>query len=200
MAERDAQERMTSYTSPFMPDFIFTPEDVLANREGKLTTSQEQIVKNAYEWRRQGRSKTLRFFTWWIPILLVGGLFVEAVQSAQPFGDFIADQFPTAVLVLVALLVLLSLFAVFDYWTMRHVRLRRISIAEGLAQTRESEITSRGYSYLQYELTLKSRLGKGKRFRFANASSLTHFEAGKRYRLYHIKFYPFPIVLSTEAV
>ncbi len=200
MAQRDAQGRMSSYVSPFMPDLSFTAEDIAANRQGMLTSQQEQIVENAYQWRKQGRGKTLRFFMWWIPILLVVGFFIEAIQSTKPFGEFLSSQIPTTLFVAVLLFLIFSLLRFLDYWLSRHVRQRRISAAQGIAQPSETEMSSRGFTYIDYELRLKNGFGRGKHFRFANASSLAHFESGKNYRVYYIKFYPFPIVLSAETV
>jgi hypothetical protein len=200
MAQRHAEGRMRSYISPFMPDLTFTAEDVAANRQGMLTRQQEQTVDNAYQWRRQGRGKTLRFFMWWIPGILIVGFVIEALQSTKPFGEFLSNQLPTIAFVVALLIFLFSLIAGLDYWLSRDIRQRRISMAEGIAQTAEREMSSRGFSYIEYQLRLKNGFGRGKYFRFANAASLAHFESGKSYRVYYVKFYPFPIVLSFETL
>lgn len=199
MARRDAQGRMSSYTSPFMPDFTFTADDVQANREGRLTPQQEQMVEAAYQWRKDGRSKTLRFFMWWIPGIIIIGFLVQALQTKEPFGGFLASQLPIVGFVLAALLALFSLVVLWDYWILRDIRWRRISRVEGMAQTAETEMSVRGYTYMQYELQLENGFLRGKHFRFANARSLAQFESGRRYRVYYIRFSPFPIALSAEV-
>jgi hypothetical protein len=66
-------------------------------------------------------------------------------------------------------------------------------VAEGEAQVLEKEARNRGSSYMRYELRLNNRL-----FRFANHASIAHFEDGQNYRVYYIKYYPFPLMLSRK--
>lgn len=196
MGQRDAQGVTTSYISPFMPDLAFADDDVKANHQGMLTARQEEMVANSLRWRENQANKTFRFFMWWIPGLLLVGVIIEALQSPKNLGNSLPIVLEVALFLIIAML---GLF-LFNRFISRDARLRRISTAEGIANTSQTAASSRGSSYMRYELALNKGAGKKKVFRFGNASSLARFESGKTYRVYYIKYYPFPLILSAEII
>ena len=181
------------YTSSYLPNVAYSQADLEANRQGLLTPDQFQIVEEVYQARQRGARQTYKLFAIWIPLLLIVGMVIEYTQSGKSLGTFLPGALPMVIIIggFLALLVLIAWL--FSTINARDAHDKRISVAEGEAQVVEKEAHSRGSSYMRYELRLGNHL-----FRFANYASIAHFEDGKRYRVYYIKFYPFPLMLSAE--
>jgi hypothetical protein len=139
--------------------------------------------------------QTFKLFAIWIPLLMVVGFIIEYNQSGKSLGEFLPRALPIVVLVGVGIGVLVLISWAFTVMNARDARDKRISVVEGTAQVIEKEAKTRGSSYMRYELRLGNRL-----FRFANHTSIAHFEDGQSYRVYYIKYYPFPLMLSAEVI
>ncbi len=185
----------TDYTSSYLPNFAYTQSDVEANRNGILTPDQEMIVEVVYQARRQMARQTYRLFAIWIPLLMIVGFIIEYNQSGKSLGDFLPGALPIVVSVGAGMGVLVLISWAFGAINARDARDKRISMAQGEAHVIEKEARNRGSSYMRYELKLGNRL-----FRFANHASIAHFVDGQSYRVYYIKYYPFPLMLSAERV
>lgn len=184
------------YISSYLPNFAYNEADLEANRQGMLTQDQFYIVESVYQARQSMAQQTYKLFAIWIPVLIIVGFVIEYSQSRKSLGEFLPNALPILLAVGVGLGVLIGLSAAFTAINARDARDKRISVAEGEAQVIEKEAHSRGAgTYMRYELRLNGRL-----FRFANHASIAHFEDGKRYRIYYVKFYPFPIMLSAEEI
>lgn len=185
----------TDYTSSYLPNVDYTEADVEANRNGILTQDQFMIVESVYQARQQMARQTYRLFAIWIPLLMIVGFVIEYNQSGKSLGAFLPSALPIVVLVGVGMGILVLISWAFTMMNARDARDKRISVAEGEAHVIEKAAHSRGTSYMRYELRLGNRL-----FRFANHASIAHFEDGKAYRVYYIKYYPFPLMLSAETI
>ncbi len=186
----------TDYTSEYLPDFAYTEADVQANRQGLLTAEQAQIIEAVYQARQRGVRLTFRLFAIWIPVLLVVGMVIEYNNSGKSLDGFLPDALPIMLLVGGGLTFILFLAWGYSYLNARDARDKRVSMAQGVAKVLEQEAQYRNRSpYMRYELRLNGRL-----FRFANHASIAHFEEGKTYRVYYIKYNPFPLMLSAELV
>ncbi len=185
----------TDYTSSYLPNVAYSEADLEANRQGMLTPDQFQIVEAVYQARQRGANQTYKLFAIWIPLLLIVGMVIEYNQSGKSPGAFLPGALPMMLVIGGFMALLVFVAWLFGTINARDARDKRISVAEGKAQVLEKEAHSRGSSSMRYELRLNGRL-----FRFANHASIAHFEDGKSYRVYYIKYYPFPLMLSAEMV
>ncbi|MBI1279306.1 MAG: hypothetical protein GC179_14355 [Anaerolineaceae bacterium] len=185
----------TDYTSSYLPNFAYTQADVEANRQGILTQDQFFIVESVYQARQSGVRQTYRLFALWIPLLIVIGFIIEYRQANQSLAEFLPYALQIAVIIGAGVGALMLISWVFTVRNARDARDKRISVAEGKAKVIEDEVHYRSRHYMRYELKLGNRL-----FRFANHSSIAHFEDGQSYRVYYIKYYPFPLMLSAEEL
>ena len=185
----------TDYTSSYLPNVAYSEADLEANRQGMLTQEQFQIVEAVYQTREGGACQTYKLFAIWIPLLVIVGFVIEYNQSGKSLGEFLPDALPIVVAVSAGMAALVLISAAFGKINARDARDKRISVAEGKAQVLEKEARTKGSSYMRYELRLGGRL-----FRFANHNSIAHFVDSQHYRVYYIKYYPFPLMLSAELI
>jgi len=190
----------TNYTSSYLPNVAYSEADLEANRQGVLTQDQFQIIEAVYQTRRRGARQTIYAFLIWIPLLIIVGTVIEYNKSGKGLGEFLSSSLPILALPLGGLGLLLLISTVFGYANERDARDKRITVAEGVAHVLEKEVHSKNAHYIRYELTLQKGVMNKQLFRFANHESLAHFESGKTYRVYYIKYYPFPLMLSAEVV
>ncbi|MEP6987320.1 MAG: hypothetical protein ABI970_17075 [Chloroflexota bacterium] len=185
----------TDYTSSYLPNVAYSEADLEANRQGILTPDQFQIVEAVYQERERLARQTNKLFAIWLPLLVIVGFIIEYRQSGKSLGDFLPEALPIVIIVGVGIGILMAISAVFTAVNARDARNKRISVAEGEAHVLEKEARTRQSHYMRYELRLNGRL-----FRFANHASIAHFEDGTSYRVYYIKYYPFPLMLSAEVI
>jgi hypothetical protein len=184
----------------YSADFHFTKQDAYANRFGKLTPQQEAVVMSIYQSRQRGAKQTVIPFIVFFFVLIILGVGVEFNQWEGTVSAFVQTTSPILLLVIVcfsAMLLVAGITTVLFSWD---VRQRRISTVEGKASIYVGQAQSRGSVYMRYELTLKQGFFRSGFFRFNSETGVRQFEDGKQYRLYYIKFYPLPIVLSAEEV
>ena len=185
----------TDYTSSYLPNVAYSEADLEANRQGMLTPDQEYVVEAVYQARQQMARQTYKLFAMWIPLLLIIGMVIEYRQTDKSLSEFLPNALPIMLIVGGFLALLVFMAWLFGTIAARDARGKRISMAEGVAHILEKDARSRGSSYVRYELRLNGRL-----FRFANHASIAHFEDAKTYRVYYIKYYPFPLMLSAEEL
>lgn len=190
----------TDYTSSYLPNFAYTQADVEANRQGLLTPDQIYLVEAVYQARQRGARQTYLMFAIWIPVLIIIGIIIEYNQSGKSVTDFLPSTLPIVVAVSGGLALIMLLSWIFTTINARDARNKRISVAEGEAKVIEQEARVKGSHYMRYELILRQGAMRKQLFRFANHASIAHFEDGKTYRVYYIKYYPFPLMLSAEEV
>ena len=185
----------TDYTSSYLPNVAYSEADLEANRQGILTEDQFQIIEAVYQERERLARQTYKLFAIWIPLLVIVGFVIEYKQSGKSLSEFLPDALPIVAIIGVFLALLVFVAWLFGTINARDVRNKRISVAEGEAHVLEKEARTRQSHYMRYELRLNGRL-----FRFANHASIAHFEDGQHYRVYYIKYYPFPLMLSAEMI
>ena len=183
-----------------MPTFSYTDADVEANRQGYLTQDQFEIVEMVYQARERGARQTYKLFAIWIPLLIIVGIVIEYTRSGKSLGEFLPNALPIVIVVGGGMGLLVLASAVFSSINARDARDKRISVAEGVAQVIEKSANSRYTRSMRYELVLSRGAFKKQLFRFANHESIAHFEQGTSYRVYYIKYYPFPLMLSAEVI
>jgi ABC-type uncharacterized transport system fused permease/ATPase subunit len=181
-------------------DFHFTKEEIYANRYGKLTPSQEELINAIYQTRQHGAVQTIAVFIVFFVVLIVMGFGVEFNQWQGTVSDFIDRNAPIFLMVVSIFSLILIVGVISNFLVAQDVRRRRISTAEGKASVFVGQAWSRGNAYMRYELTLKNGFIRTGFFRFMSETAVRQFESGKRYRVYYIKFYPLPIVLSAEEI
>jgi hypothetical protein len=189
----------TNYVSPIMPEFTFTALDVEANRQGRLTPDQQQKIEQGRQFLQKQRRGTRWFYVLFFPGLILIGFVMEASRTGEAFLTLLPR---IGLSLLLIALCLIPLFLIAGFWTFMKeadVRRQRVSAFEGEAVVESKERRARYTRYMTHELTLRGKLGK-RTFYFPNQESLAHFENGKCYRVYYIRFTPFDIVLSMESV
>ncbi len=183
-----------------MPNFAYSEADLRANRQGMLTQDQFQIVEAVYQARQRGARQTLILFAIWIPLLVIIGGVIEYNQSGKSLGEFLPAALPVLLLIAGVMVVLMLISSAFTAFISRDARDKHISVAEGEAHVVERPANTRYERSMRYELVLRKGSLNKQQFRFANHVSVTHFEDGKSYRIYYIKYYPFPLMLSAEEL
>lgn len=178
-------------------DLHFTKDDATTNRYGRLTEAQAQLVDQwVQSWRERTVQSVVTFVAlFWVVVVL--GVGVEFNRWDGTFADFIAQVSPYIGFALVCVMIVLMLGLIWTFFMTQHIRKRRISSAEGKAST-QRKTSSQHIPH--YELTLKQGRLRRAVFQFSNELSLQYFENGKIYRLYYIKHYPLPLVLSAEEI
>lgn len=189
----------TEYNSVYIPRFAFTQADLQANRNGQLSPNQRLAVEAAYAAREVGARQTYRAFATWIPLLMLVGLLVEHARQGKSLAEFLPTMFPMIAVIAIFLVVLVSISWVISKWISQDARNQRISAVEGVARLVVKSENIRYGRYTRYHVTLRRGLLRTT-FRFADPASIAHFTEGERYRVYYIKYYPFPLVLSAERV
>ncbi len=157
------------------------------------------MVEAAYAAREVGARQTSRAFVIWIPLLMLVGLVVEHGRQGKSLAEFLPSVLPMIAVIAGFLAVLVGIAWGFSQWNSRDARNKRISTAEGVAQVVVKPDNTRYARYMRYQVKLRRGLFRTT-FRFANAESIANFAAGERYRVYYIKYYPFPLVLSAEII
>ncbi len=188
----------TDYTSSYVPNFAYSQADLEANRQGVLTQDQFYVVESVYQARQRGARQTFILFAIWIPLLMIIGGVIEYNQSNKNLSEFLPAALPSLMMIGGVMMLVLLMVSVFTMIHSRDARDKRISVAEGKARVIERSANARYSRYMRYELVLQKGVLSKQRFRFANHASVANFEAGKTYRLYYIKYYPFPLLLSAE--
>lgn len=190
----------TDYASGILPTFSFSQADLDANRQGELSEDQFYVVESVYRARQRGARQTTLLFAIWIPLLIIIGFVVEYTQSGKTLGEFLPGALPIVIGAGVGLGLLIAVVSGISARNARDARDKRISVAEGVAAVIVKPANTRYSSYLRYELVLRKGVLNKQLFRFANPQSIAHFEQGTRYRVYYIKYYPFPLMLSAEVI
>jgi hypothetical protein len=186
---------MMSYTG----DYHFSKDDIYANRSGKLTPEQEDLVASIYQSRQRGANQTIIALIVFFFVLMVLGFGVEFNQWDGTVSEFVAKQSPIFLMVIGGFTGILTFSIIVNYVLGHDMRRRHIQIAEGAASIVVKQEYSKG-TYTRYELTLKKGLFRSQLFRFSSETALRQFQAGKHYRLYYMQYRPFPIVLSAEEL
>lgn len=181
-------------------DFDFKQEDVFANQQGVLSARQETFVDTIYQARQRGARQTLLAFMVFLPALVIFGVIIEYRNQQDTLINFLNDTGWIWVMMIGLFSLMLMISAASSVYVSRNARNRRISIAEGTASVYVGEMQRYGRNYPRYELTLKRGMFRSRIFRFTSESVVRRFEAGKHYRVYYIKFYPLPIILSAEEL
>jgi hypothetical protein len=169
----------------------FTPDDLVANRAGRLSPSQQSRMSKS-----QGRG---RIFTIVMAVVAVVAIVVIAATvlpgllAPQPASSSaVPPGIIVAVIVVVAALMALSL-----------LRTRRglgrmtgpVLSVEGVAKTRAREFEDETMGGLA---TFRVRVGNVT-FPVFGAAQVGAFEDGKTYRAYYVKT-TLPVIVSAEAV
>ncbi len=190
----------TSYTSLYVPDFTFTPNDLAANRLGNLTPEQEQLIASIVQTRQRDSRRTAIWVLIFFGVLMVIGLIVEFNNQNENLAAFFQKQGILFLFITLLFLFILAVSFIYSWWIGRDARARRIRVAEGTAHVLMKVASARPTTrYMRYELRIKRGM-IGKLFRFGNARSIEFFEQGASYRVYYIDYYPFQIVLSAEKI
>jgi hypothetical protein len=178
-------------------DFYFTIRDVQANRQGKLTANQENLVESIYQFRQRGVRQTVIAFIILFVVMMVVGAGIELSKWEGTFNEFVNEMGPIFLMFSGIFAAMLTISAISGVLVAQDTKHRRISVAEGRATLFSGMIYGR---YMRYQLILSRGFFKTATFRFASEKPLRQFIEGRRYRVYYIKFYPLPIILSAEEL
>jgi hypothetical protein len=181
----------------FNYDFYFTRADAITNREGRLTAQQENLVESIYQFRQRGARQTIiAFFILFLILMVIGGG-IELSQWDSTFSDFVREVSPVFLIAIVMFTSMLTIGTLNHFFVSQDAKHRRISMAEGKARIFSGLIYGR---YMRHQLVLSRGFFRRAIFRFGSEKPLWQFETGKHYRVYYIKFYPLPIILSAEEI
>lgn len=157
--------------------------EIQTNSEGKVTSSQRQLLRGVRRRRYQGLFATLLIVTI-IPLLALMRPVIAGEMTLQAW----LDAFPNVELPLVMVFPVLFFIAVIiGYIIDTDLRAERISTAIGEAELWKGETLKRHFV----------RVG-GVRFQVTR-DQWESFTAGQTYRVYYVKNYP-NIILSTERL
>ncbi len=181
-------------------EFSFTTEDLAANRQGKLSPQQEQLVASLYHARqRTGRLTVIAYFLFFALLIVISAA-VEFNESQRTLQEFIFGIGSVFIMVIGVLSIPVAMSSFFNFIAGRETRQRKIRVAEGTAFVYTGETYIRTRKYMLYQLTLKNGRHRTGFFRLKSEAELRHFTTGKNYRLYYMKFHPLPVLLSTEEI
>jgi ABC-type uncharacterized transport system fused permease/ATPase subunit len=181
----------------FNYDFYFTRADANANREGRLTAQQESLVESIYQFRQRGARQTVIAFIVLFVVMMVTGAGIELSKWEGTLTDFVREMSPIFLMMAGIFAAMLTISAISGVLVAQDAKNRRISVAEGKARIFSGLIYGR---YMRHQLVLSRGFFRRAIFRFGSEKPLWQFETGKHYRVYYIKFYPLPIILSAEEI
>lgn len=173
-------------------EFQFTDEDLVANRAGRLSpTQQARMTKK----RGQAQVVNLVFGAIFLVILVVIAIIVlPGLLAPQPAGSSAVSPGIIA-LVLVVVLGIIVLSVLRSRRKLQGVA-GAVLTTEGEAKTRSGmvEVGDGAGAAAVYRLTVGSVT-----FPLSSAAQLSPFTKGQRYRVYYVRG-TLPIVVSAEAV
>lgn len=172
----------------------FTPEDLAANRNGRLTERQQQDV--AYRQRVYVRNGRIMLLVMWVGfVLLIAGSQVVALLSGSTTMERLTADLPylgLAVLILSSLIGFGFLWSVFSG---RDLMNGKISSVEGQARVRMRRLPGRYRNYPRCEV----KIG-GRTFLLVDQNLFDAFVDGVRYRVFYIRYRPLHVILSAEVL
>lgn len=181
--------------------FDFTPEDLAANRAGTMTPRQVEKLEAHWQMMTRGSRVMMVFYLVGFPVLILISLVVQYYNEGKSLADFFGSSDVFIFLGIVGMLCFLLVFAAaVTRFQLRHMRLQRLNIAEGVAHPFIGTGYYRGGKYMRYELKLKGGKPRQKLFRFSDEKQAKAFRQGEVYRIYYVKMTPFDIILSAEKM
>jgi hypothetical protein len=181
----------------YSSEFYFTPADVSANRQGQLTAEQENLVASIHQFRQRGTRRTVIAFIVFFFVLMVIGAGIELSKWDGTLSDFGREMGPIFLMIAGIFAAILTIGAISSLIVAQDAKRRRVSVAEGKARIFSGIVYGR---YMRHQLILTQGMLPRTTFRFAAEPPLRQFKEGTRYRVYYIKFYPLPIILSAEEL
>ena len=176
---------------PLQSAFDFTDDDLVANRAGRLSPTQQARMS-----KRRGGAQiaNLVFGAFFVVILIVIAIVVlPGVMAPQPAGS-------SAVSPVLIALVLVGVLGVVVFSVLRTRRKMRgvagaVFMTEGEAKTRSGMVdVGEAGSAGMFRLTVGGVI-----FPIPSGDQLAAFTAGQRYRVYYVKG-TLPIVVSAEQI
>jgi hypothetical protein len=180
-----------------MNSLRFSPADLEANREGRLTDAQRKRLDADMElMHRQGRSIALGFAG-----LCVFNVVMNASTAYDKVGQDVSKLFSgeslTTLLNSLALVIAIPCLVLLGY------RLVIKAFAQGTIRSIEGKVYIINRNSFRTPSFYKVQIWHGllwTTFYFEDAGSLTYFQSGQRYRVYYLSSYVWRQALSTEEI
>src|SRR5688572_20293838 len=96
----------------FNYDFYFTRADAIANREGRLTAQQENLVESIYQFRQRGARQTVIAFMVLFVVMMVVGAGIELSKWQGTFTGFVREMSPIFLMMAGIFAVMLTISAI----------------------------------------------------------------------------------------
>lgn len=175
--------------------FNFTPDDLRANRAGTLTPRQEELLENFLSGRQKSILRMFIVYLVGFSLLIFISLLAPVALGNRELDSLIAKDLPIFVLVITTLCGIITFDWILDRWLMRDVTNKKMRKAEGIASVKSRVIPGGAEPYTDYYLFLGQT-----RFHFSYPGQAQAFEDGQHYRIYYVKNYPVPFILSVERL
>jgi hypothetical protein len=169
-----------------MDAFDFTNEDLVANRENKLTPDQHKRI-NTY-------IKIANTSTWLALIACIGTIvvFFGIAYRLQPASGF-GQALPVLVLAAVGFMAIFIFFIVLGMIRSRHLNNRHISVVEGVADRSTRKVKNGRWT--AYYVTIAEI-----RFQLSSQAQFEFFRDNARYRIFYIQYPPAHLILTVEQM
>ncbi len=164
----------------------FTPDDLRANQERRLTDDQRVLVCSKR--RSYVRNGGIALALMWAIFMLL--MIVSVIAQGLKPQDLRVLPFALGFITLI-----FGSVGIGGRIYARDLIREHISAVDGRATTKVARYVSRYGSGVNYEL----RIGRRK-FLLTSESELSAFETGALYRVYYIRYAPLHILLSAEAL
>jgi hypothetical protein len=177
----------------------FTPADLEANREGRLSDAQiKKLDADLDTLRRQVRPKAISFAV----ILMINFAVRWTLDHSdkKPANGPFSDVGMVAMVLVMVVLVGCFVFAL-EWFSVRMFARSTLHHVEGEAQVINSHTRFLWWRTPIYKVKIwRNPLLRWKTFQFAEADSLAYFESGRRYRVSYLPHFDQTRVLSCEEI
>ncbi len=171
----------------------FTPDDLSANREGKVTDAQREKLAAIARQQRQNIGWGIIIFA----LLIAAGVGFEFLRAGGTLDLFARRQTPFALILVGVFLLILVTLTITTQINTRPLKNGKISRIEGKAKVDDIVVANRSQKYTVHQVIVNKTV-----FRFYQEKSRMYFDNGRMYRVYVVKMplYPAPIPLSIERL
>jgi hypothetical protein len=166
--------------------FDFTNDDLLANRDNKLTQHQNKLIASYIKIARVSTRLALIACIGTVLVYFIIGYFL---QPEDGFGQAL----PYLIFAIALFIVIFVFFIVVGLIQSRHLRERHISIIEGPASRSARKIKHGRWT--AYYVTIGNI-----RFQLSSKDQFEAFRDNVQYRVFYIQYPPAHLILSFEPI
>jgi hypothetical protein len=179
----------------------FTPADLEANREGRLSDAQRKKLDADVENIRKYSRYIIPVFALAIALLIGMGLAPESSSTLQD-DTWLSSRVRGGNLLMAGITLALCFLVTlaWNWWSLRRYEQGHLLSVEGKAQVTSGFVWSRGRRYILHQVRIWRGWMRWTSFRFQDADSVRYFKTGRRYRVYYLWYYAQPQAISVEEI